>query len=115
MEQSNTTGNRNGAIRSDVGADLIIGNESGSGNTWDGDIGWVRVSDCIRYAATFTPPPRCTFPTPDGNTILLEIQEGTGAVAYDYSGNGNDGTNSNGSWDCDCVEGSPAVDPSCEE
>jgi hypothetical protein len=99
-----TTQNRNGAIVSDVGADLFIGNYSNATRTWDGGIGWCRVSDALRYTASFTPPPRCELPLIDGNTIgqwigaeaggtTIDNQEGTAAI---------DGTASNCTFDTDC-------------
>jgi hypothetical protein len=104
VEQSNTTTNRNGAIVSDVGDDLIIGNRTAVDRTFDGGIGWTRVSDSIRYNAAFTPPPRCTLPEVDGNTVgqwigaeqwgtKIDNQEGTAAI---------DGVLSDGVFDCDC-------------
>ena len=107
------TQNRNGAISSDIGDDLYIGNDNSSQRTWDGDIGWIRISDTVRYAATFTPPARCTLPAVDGNTVLLEIQEGVGATTYDQSGNDNDGAITAATWGCDCSSSTIVRDPEC--
>ena len=83
------------------------------GTDWDGDIGWMRISDTVRYAATFTPPARCTLPAVDGNTVLLEIQEGVGATTYDQSGNDNDGAITAATWGCDCSSSAIVRDPEC--
>lgn len=109
VEQTNSTTTRNGAVVSDVGNDLYIGNRAGSGSAVDGDIGWVRVSDSIRYTGTFTPPARCTIPTPDANTIVLEVYEGVGDITYDLSGNGNDGAIALATWGHDCLATGEAV------
>lgn len=57
-----------------------------------GGIGWMRVSDTVRYTGSFTPTARCSPPASDGNTLLLyRLTEGSGNPA-DSSSNGNDGT-----------------------
>lgn len=80
-----------GATADDSAVDLYIGNRTGTDRTWDGNIGWVRISDNARYVANFTPPPRCTLPAIDGNTVgqwigaegmgtVIDNQEGTAAL-----------------------------------
>lgn len=118
-----STANRNGAIVTDVGSDLYIGEEVVPGGlAFDGGIGWLRISDTVRYNAAFTAPARCTLPTVDGNTVgqwigaecsgaTIDNQEGTAAL---------DGTLTDGDFDCDCyisfgsVSGDVA-DPTCED
>lgn len=89
-----------GAYRADAADDLICGNNSAGSATFDGSIGWVRISSSIRYTVgiDFTPPDRCIFPTTDGDTELLAIHEGYGATATDASANGNDGTITGATW-----------------
>ena len=113
VEQTNTTAARNGAIVSDIGNNLLIGNSQNGLTCFDGGIGWCRVSDIVRYTATFTPPARCTLPAVDGNTVLLEIQEGIGATTYDQSGNDNDGAITAATWGCDCSSSTIVRDPEC--
>ena len=90
-----------GAYTSDAAQDLIIGNNSGGTRTWNGKIGWSRLSDNLRYTVDvdFTPPDRCTCPGDDGNTVSLWcLSEGTGATAYDENANSNDGTITGAAW-----------------
>lgn len=97
---------RNGAIVSDAAENLLIGQFFGSANPFLGNIGWLRISNSIRYTAPFTPATRCVMPTADANTVWLGIVEGTGATCYDRSGNGNNGIISSAAWDKDnaCCE-----------
>lgn len=98
--------NRNGAIVSDAANNLYIGNSGAGTNSFDGDIGWARISDSIRYTAAFTPPERCVLPNADTNTVWLGIVEGVGSTVYDHSGNANDGAITSALWDADeaCCE-----------
>lgn len=96
---------RGGAISgSDAALDLIIGNSSAGDRTVDGAIGWLRVSNMVRYTEAFTPSPRCSPPQTDANTVLLlRMLEGNGNP-QDSSGNGNHGTLTDGVWyTCDGV------------
>jgi hypothetical protein len=107
-----------GAYGSDAALDLHVGNDSTAINTFDGDIGWVRVKGTITVTVgdPFGTGARCTFPAVGGGDVLLAIQEGAGATAADQSGYGNDGTIANCTWACDCE--SPVettIAPSCEE
>lgn len=103
VEQSNATQNRNGVIQSDVGDDLYIGNDNTQIRAFEGLIGWFRISNSIRYADTFCPPPHCVLPQVDAYTVVLEIHEGHGIVAKDHSINGNDGDILRATWAaCDC-------------
>lgn len=106
---------RNGAIVSDIGEDLTIGNRPTLLNTWNGEIGWVRISNTLRYTATFTPPSRCIFPANDANTVGLWIREGVGATAFDHSGSGNNGVIAAATWGCDCVIEDTALNPTCDD
>ena len=88
-----------GPYITDVGEDLIIGNTQTSSNTWDGDIGWVRVGAGAKFA-DFIPDPRCQIP--EGGTGIW-IVEGFGQ---------NTGNRANPAaapgfiafpvWGCDC-------------
>lgn len=119
VEQTNVIQVRNGAVGSDVGNDLYIGNRVGTDHTWDGGIGWTRVSDYIRYASTFTPPDRCILPEIDGGTVGLWIgAECSGATIDNMEGTAAiDGTLSNGTFGC-CeryygnIDGEVACSPS---
>jgi hypothetical protein len=99
VEQSNTTKNRSGVIKTDAAIDMDIGNLGGLYN-FDGAIAWVRISDNIRYNANFTPPSRTNPPAVDANTVeQWNMNEGLGATAAaEVLTPTNDGTISNGSW-----------------
>lgn len=99
------TNDRNGAILSDAGFNLHIG----TGDTlfnFDGGIGWVRISDIVRYAGNFTPPERCELPIIDANTVAQWIGiESSGATIDNQEGTAaRDGTQSNCLFDADCGE-----------
>lgn len=94
-----------GNYNSDVGRDLIVGNNAFSSRTFDGDIAWVRVSDSIRYTVgtDFEPDERCLPPATDANTMLLLTHyPGSGTVSWDRSGNLNHGVLTSTTWSCDC-------------
>jgi hypothetical protein len=94
-----------GLIKSDVGENLFIGNTKTQARTFDGYIGWSRVSSTIRYAtATFTPPTRCTLPNIDAFTAGQWIGvESSGAIIDNQEGTAAyDGTQSNCLFGCDC-------------
>jgi len=87
--------------------DLHLANRADLARGFDGALGWLRVSDGIRYDPTvgnFTPPPRCVLPIRDANTMGQWIKEGTGTAIADQSSNGNTGTAANDAWDCDCAQ-----------
>jgi hypothetical protein len=101
--QTTSAGNYNG----DAPQDLRIGNNLAANRCWEGDIGWCRVSDTIRYTpntGNFTPPDRCILPSIDVNTQGQWIKEGegagAGAVANQAGGTAGDLTGAE--WDCDC-------------
>ena len=95
-----------GAYATDAARNLLIGNNPATTRTFDGDIGWTRVSDNVRCAinANFTPPQRCKLPLRDGDTVgqwigieragaTIDNQEGTAA---------RDGTQTDCDFACDC-------------
>jgi len=90
----------------DNAQDLTIGNNTGVGRTFDGDIGWMRVSNNIRFAVNtdFTPPERCELPTIDANTLGQWIgPEWTGATIDNQEGTAaRDGTQADCGFNCDC-------------
>ena len=99
-----------GAYDIDTNDNVIIGNTFAAGaEWWEGDIGWVRISDFIRYDPTgevsFTPPVRCLIPDIDVNVMGQWIKEGTGtgvgAVANQAGGTAADMVGAP-TWDCDC-------------
>lgn len=80
-------------------SDMIIGNLADGSRTFAGSIGWMRISNSIRYTGTFTPVARCSPPATDGNTVLLyKLTAGSGTTITDSSGNGNAGTLTSGTW-----------------
>lgn len=94
-----------GTYGNDAADTLYIGNRGDGVCTWDGDIGWVRFSDNIRYTlgVNFTPPARCIPPDGDANTYAIWIWEGGGLLTYDRSGNCRPAYLSPYvTWDCDC-------------
>ena len=58
------------------------------------DVGWTRISNIARYPTDgtlgdfkFTPTPRLTPPTPDGNTLgLWYFNEGSGVISHNQQG-----------------------------
>lgn len=72
-------------------------------------LGWLRLSNIARYPCNtdpfltqeFTPTPRLTPPTPDGNTLgLWYFNEGSGIISYDQTGDtSKDATIYDGIWD----------------
>lgn len=82
--QKLTVGGRNGLVRS---------------NALYGAVGWVRVSNSVRYAAPFTPAARSAPPAGDANTVrLFKANEGGGATIIDHSPNGLNVTLVRGTW-----------------
>jgi hypothetical protein len=92
---------------SDAAVSLSVGNNAAATRTFDGAIGWVRVSDRIVHdpaGGDFTPPERCEPPLPcTGTQLLLHHAPGYGATTTDYSGYGNDGALTLTEWGCDCL------------
>jgi hypothetical protein len=95
-----------GAYNSDATGDLHLGNDAAVAKTFDGNLGWQRLSSNARFTAgvDFSPPPRCIMPTRDANTVALWIYEGAGNTIHDYQAatGDRDGTAVNHVWDCDC-------------
>ena len=85
-----------GNYQSDVGIDIGIGCSATGGSSFDGAIGWVRLSDSLRVATTveyYIPASRNNPPANDGNAqLLIYMTDGAGTTATDSSGNGYDGT-----------------------
>jgi hypothetical protein len=87
-----------GSIPSDAGEDAVIG-INGFTYAYLGAIGWVRISNSIRYTENFTPPPRSVCPANDANTVrLFPMNAGSGTTITDLSTNAQNGTLSNGTW-----------------
>lgn len=96
-----------GAYVTDASDTLYIGNNSGGTATFDGAIGWTRLSDTERYSADFTPQGRCFPPELDSNTVAqYHFSEGTSTTLRDFTDNGNTGTITagDGGWSsADCL------------
>lgn len=96
--------NKTGAYQQDSGDALWIGNRSGLDKTFDGSIGWVRLSTNIRYTVgvDFTPPLRCALPDVDANTAGIWIYEGYGPFTWNLAVAESAILSSSDRWDCDC-------------
>ena len=95
-----------GAIVADAANDLYIGNNVVMGfRSFDGYIGWSRISNYVRYGGIFQPPPRCIIPQVDTGTLGLWIHEGTGTAIDNIEGTAaRDGVATNCTWHSDCCE-----------
>lgn len=93
-----TSSAASGNYVSDAAHDCYIGADTWGNNSFDGAIGWVRLSDSIRYSASFVPARE--FPATDGNTVeQWSFDDGTGTtIVASVTTPGNDGTLSNGTW-----------------
>ena len=84
-----------GAVVSDIGNDLYLGNNHLGGGTFDGLLGgWSRISNISRYVngKAFLPPAPTNAPGLDGNTVWqTDYSDGAGAVLTDDSATGSDG------------------------
>lgn len=88
-----------GAIVADADYDMSFGNYAAGGDPFTGKIHWVRISNVIRYTATFTPPTSKLPPAVDANTVrLFKMDEGKGTVIYDKSSNAQNATLTAGTW-----------------
>lgn len=98
--KSVTTISVTGAPSADeVTSNWSIGALQDGSRTFAGAIGWIRLSNSVRYTANFAPIARCLPPATDGNTLALyRLTEGSGTSVADSSGNGNTGTLENGAW-----------------
>jgi hypothetical protein len=95
----------NGAIVADAANDLFIGNVLGVSATWDGYIGWSRISNYVRYGGIFQPPPRCIIPEVDAGTLGLWIHEGQGTAIDNIEGTAaRDGVATDCTWHSDCCD-----------
>jgi hypothetical protein len=91
---------------SDNAGDFRIGNRPGNDFAFHGCIGWVRLSDAIRYTPgiAFTPPGRCSTPGVDGDTVELWLMsEGAGGTAAaSVTSPANDGIITEAVWSDEC-------------
>lgn len=88
-----------GAITSDAAQNLYIGDRSAGGRCFDGSMGWIRISNNVRYTADFNPQSRFVPPAVDANTVrLFKMDEGSGTVITDYSANAQNASLANGVW-----------------
>ena len=86
------------ALDTDAAEILNIGNLDAVTATFEGGIGWGRLSNLARYAAPFVPFPMCEPPATDANTIVQwEFQEGIGVTITDTEANAT-GTAADGRW-----------------
>jgi hypothetical protein len=93
----NVTGN--GAVKSDAAFNGSIGCGYDGAYRMTGRVGWVRISNNVRYTVAFTPIARNAPPASDANTIrLFKMDEGSGTTINDTSANAQDGTLTAGSW-----------------
>ena len=115
---------RNGAIVTDAGQNLLIGNNAALTMDLLGAVGWTRVSEAVLYATTFTPDPRCDLPWVAAPTVAQWVgAECAGATIHEQGLTvAWDGTLGNGAFDCDCYDWVGNVDPaddsvdySCDE
>lgn len=87
-----------GAVFDDADGNLLIG-LTPAAYFYKGSMGWIRISNNIRYTTTFTPPSRFSYPDVDANTVrLFKLNEGTGTTIIDYSSNAQNATLANGTW-----------------
>ena len=87
---------------------FYIGSVEGQGDIFNGNIDEVRLSNSVRYNATYAVPPTA-FST-DANTLgLWHLDEGTGTVATDASGNANGSLVGGPTWSTDSPIGTADV------
>jgi len=86
--------------------DFCIGNNPTQLATFDGDIGWSRISSGLRYTANFTAPDRCVLPAIDASTVAQWIGvEGAGAKIDNQEGTSAlDGTQTDCAFVADCED-----------
>lgn len=91
--------NTTGAIATST-KPLYIGSVEGQGDVFNGYVDEVRVSNIVRYPATYALP--STAFSPDANTLgLWHLDEGTGTTAADASGNANGSLVGGPTWSTD--------------
>lgn len=94
-----TSGAGVGAIVSDAANSLFVGNNAAGSATFDGGIGWGRLSNSVRYTATFVAPSRLNPPAVDGNALRqFNFRDGTGTQLTDSGATAAHGTIANGTW-----------------
>jgi hypothetical protein len=83
----------------DSALNLSIGNNNAADRPFDGNIGWIRISNSLRYTTAFTPQSRFDYPAADANTVrLFKLNEAIGTTITDYSANAQNATLANGIW-----------------
>ena len=94
-----TSGAASGTIVSDAAQSMTIG-KSNETSSFNGAIGWMRLSNSIRYSGSFTPAARDAPPAVDGNTVeQWNLDEGVGlTAAAQVSSPTNDGTITAATW-----------------
>lgn len=93
---TNNTGS--GAVLDDSAETLFIGSSS-NGISHSGLIGWVRISNVVRYIGSFAPDVRKVPPAIDANTVAQwNMNAGTGSTVADNSGNGHNGAITGAQW-----------------
>ena len=86
-----------GGIITSGGADLTVGNILSVYTALT--VGWLRISNSVRYTATFLPFPRDNPPIVDVHTVrLFRMNEGSGTVIGDASSNAQNASLINGAW-----------------
>lgn len=89
-----------GSYGTDAASDLGFGCSDVGAVSMFGGLGWLRLSDIVRYTGTFEPPSRHIPSETDGHTVrLFRLDEGGGSVLADSSDNGIDATVTAGTWD----------------
>lgn len=88
-----------GSWITDASDSLTVARQASSAvRWWDGKIGWMRISNTVRYSGAFTPIARCSPPETDANTVALwRLTEGSGNP-QDTSGNANHLALTSGTW-----------------
>lgn len=95
-----------GSAFGDSDYNMKLGGTSYDHQSFDGLMGWARISNTRRYTADFTPPDRCDLPISDGTTVALYLmEEGTGTVVDNAEGTAaRDGTLLNSvTWQLACL------------
>lgn len=85
----------------DAALNMVLGGGAAAAYApFNGAIAWARVSNSVRYTATFTPPSLLNLPAVDANTLAqYDFLEGSGTTLDNVEGTAaRDGTISNGEW-----------------
>jgi hypothetical protein len=85
---------------SDAAQDLQVGTVVGQVRNPYIDVGWIRISNSVRYSGTtYTVPAQNSPPSSDANTkVLWHVDETKGAWIEDHSSNSNHGELNNLQW-----------------